>query len=468
MKDRRYVILANTLLGTFMSTLDGSIVNVALPVIAKELFIDINRVQWIVTSYLLAVSTLILIFGRIADIKGKKVVYQNGFVVFSLGSLFCGLSHSIEFLIISRIIQASGAAMIMACNYGIITSVFPKNERGKAIGFVGTAVALGSMVGPPLGGFLTGLFSWESIFLINVPIGIAAYFIGRKVLPKDSALNSKEAFDKKGVVTLSISIITIIWALLSIENLGLMNIFIIGAFVISIVTFILFINIERKNREPIVDLSLFENKLFIVSIFCAFISFSAMFCINIIHPFYLQYILKLSTESSGMLLTIFPVIVALVAPISGFLSDKIGGKILTLFGLSIMSIGLILLSLLNENSNYIIIILSVGVMAFGNGLFQAPNNALVMSAVPKNKLGIAGSINALVRNLGMVFGIAVSLALFYSRISYKIGEKVNNISNVSPPIFIYSMRFVYLFAAVFSFLGVGLTFYRIYGNSKEE
>lgn len=459
--EKKWLILANILIGTFICTLDGSIVSVALHTISEKLKVDIGSVQWIVTSYLLVISTLILIFGRLSDIKGKKKVYQNGFIIFSLGSLFCGFSFGITALIISRLIQGVGAAMMMSCSYGIVTMIFGSKERGKAIGILGTVVSLGSMVGPSLGGILVEHFSWQIIFLINVPIGIFGYFVGAKILPTEEVKGNKETFDFKGGISYSVTIIPLIWAVVSAEKLGWGNPIIISALLISTVSFIIFLNIELKERFPLVDLKLFKNKMFSVSIICAFISFMAIFCTNIIHPFYLQGVLKINPQKAGLLMIVFPIVVAFVAPISGYMSDKIGSRIITLVGLLITTIGLILMASLNDKSTYVVLIINMAILGMGNGLFQAPNNSFVMSSVPKNKLGIAGSINSLIRNLGMVFGIALSMALFYNRVSSKVGDGIFTLSEISNDVFIYAMRFVYLSAAALAFVGVIMTFVRI-------
>ncbi|ERI90006.1 drug resistance MFS transporter, drug:H+ antiporter-2 family [Clostridiales bacterium oral taxon 876 str. F0540] len=456
----RWLILAVVLIGPFMSTLDSSIVNVALPTIAKQLGVGVSAIQWVVTSYLIVISSMILIFGRIADLKGKKLVYQYGFLIFSIGSLFCGISKSISTLIISRIIQAIGASMTMSCSQAIITSVFPQNERGRALGLSGTTVALGTMVGPPLGGIMVGLFNWESIFLINVPIGIVAFLSGIKLLPKDSK-GMNENFDFLGAIFFSVTIVSLFWAMLRGEELGWKNIYILIGFAAAAISLIIFYFWEKRAKHPMLEFSLFHNKLFTISILCAFISFLTIFCTNIIHPFYLQNALKTNAQVAGMLMMVYPITVALVAPLSGYLSDIIGSEVLTLLGLGLTALGLLLLSFLNIHSSFLSIILRMSVLGMGNGLFQSPNNSLVMSTAPKNKLGIAASINALIRNLGMVFGIAFSLTLLYNRMSAKIGYTVVSFVEGREDVFVYAMKFVYRTAASICILGIILTLFRL-------
>lgn len=458
--NKRWLILGVVLLGPFMSTLDSSIVNVALPTMASRLQVGMGAIQWVVTCYLIVISSTILIFGRISDLKGKKAVYQYGFLVFSAGSLLCGISKSITVLIISRVIQAIGAAMTMSCSQAIITSVFPKNERGRALGLSGTTVALGTMIGPPLGGIMVWAFNWESIFLINVPIGIIAFILGSKLLPKDIKLKG-ESFDLVGAILFAAAIIALFWAMLSGEKYGWRNTYIILALLAAIICFFVFYFYEKYIEHPMLDFSLFHNKLFSISIFCAYISFMVIFCTNIIQPFYLQDALKISSEKVGFVMMTYPIFVGIVAPLSGYLSDKIGGELLTVLGLAITALGLTAMSFLNLNSSYVPIVFSVALLGIGNGLFQSPNNSLVMSTAPKQKLGIAASINALTRNLGMVSGIAFSLTLLYNRMSSKVGFSVDSFVIGREDAFIYAMGFVYRTAAVICILGIALTGFRL-------
>lgn len=461
----RWLILAVVLIGPFMATLDSSIVNVALPTMAKELGASMGTIQWVVTSYLIVIASSILSFGRISDIKGKKFVYQYGFLIFSVGSLLCGLSRTINFLIFSRIIKALGAAMTMSCNQAIITSVFPDKERGRALGLSGTTVALGTMLGPALGGILVGRLGWKSIFLINVPIGFVAFIFGIKLLPQDIGDN-KESFDLIGAIVFALSITSFFWAMLSGEKYGWSNDKIIIGFSVAILSLMIFYFWENRIEQPMLHFEIFHNKLFSISIFCAFISYMVIFCTNIVHPFYLQKAIKMPPEKAGIFMMVYPITVALIAPVSGYLSDSLGSEVLTLIGLIVTAIGLILIATLSLNSNQISIILKVSVLGIGNGLFQSPNNSIVMSTVPRYKLGIAASINALTRNVGMVFGIAFSLTLLYNRMSYKIGYTVDSFIEGREDVFIYAMKFVYLSAAFICIVGILLTLFRLIRGRK--
>ena len=462
----RWVVLFIVVMVTFMATLDSSIVNVALPVMAKSLNVTSASIQLVVTSYLIIISATILVFGRLGDMLGKAKVFKFGIALFTLGSLFCGITSSLPFLILARVIQAIGAAGVMANSQGIITEVFPANERGKALGITGTFVALGALVGPALGGFIVGATNWKYIFLINVPIGLITLFYAFKKLPKNHKV-VKGKLDSFGALLFMFAIVPLFVALGRGQVIGFSSPIILLGFTVSIISFITFIKVEKKLEYPLLQLSIFKNKLFSLSIFCGFISFVAIFCSIIIQPFYLQDVLKFSPASTGLVLMIFPLILSVASPLSGHLSDKISSEILTFIGLVVTSLGLLLMSTLNEQSSLPSMVFFIGVMSMGNGLFQSPNNSLIMSTVPKDKLGIAGSVNALVRNLGMVCGIALATTILYNRMSYKIGYHVSDYVVGRNDAFIYGMKIVYITAAVICLIGAILTFIRLYKSKSK-
>lgn len=460
--NNRWIILFSTVLFTFMATLDGSIVNVALPVMAHKLSVSMASIQWVVTSYLIVIVGTILVFGRLGDIKGKTTVFKFGVIIFTVGSFLCGFTNSLPVLVASRCLQAIGAAGTMSTSQGIITHVFPSNERGRALGLNATAVALGSMVGPPLGGIIVSVLSWQYIFLINVPIGIFALVFSTRAFPKNNRSDSSEKLDAKGAFLFGVSMVLIFVAMTIGNNIGYENFTIAILVIAAVVLFTVFIAVERRTEDPLLKLEIFYNPLFSLSIFCAFISFVAISCSNIILPFYLQYVMKLTPSITGFLMMVSPLILSIVAPISGYMSDRIGSEKLTFIGLTGTSLGLLLMAFLNQSSHMWEVIIFIAIMAMGNGMFQSPNNSLVMSTVDKKSLGIAGGINALVRNLGMVFGISFSTTLLYSRMSSKIGYHVTGYISGKDDVFIYGMQFVYIAAAIICAIGAFLTLYRMY------
>lgn len=456
----KWPILLIVVMSTFMATLDSSIVNVALPQMARALDVDTAQIQLVVTSYLIVIVGIILIFGKLGDMLGKTRIFTFGIAMFTLGSLLCGIGSSFPVLIGARIIQAVGAAATMANNQGIITQVFPATERGKALGLTGTSVALGSLVGPGLGGIIVGAASWEYIFLINVPVGVVVLFFAIKLLPRSNK-KATDRLDILGAALFMFSIVPLFVALGQVPSLGFTNPLILSAFVVSIGSFIAFIVVEQKRQNPLIPLDIFKNRLFSLSIFCAFITFIGLFCNSIIQPFYLQDVMNYAPEQAGLIMMIFPLVLSVLAPVSGHVSDKIGSELLTFIGLLLISLGLFLMSTLTEQSSLMTMIIFIIILSAGMGMFQSPNNSLIMSTVGRHQLGIAGSINALVRNMGMVCGIALATTLLYGSMSEELGYRVTDYVAGQNGAFINGMRNVYLTAAVICFVGAILTLLRL-------
>lgn len=456
----RGLILFNIVLLTFMACLDSSIVNVALPVMADYFKVGMNSIAIIVSSYLIAISATILIFGRLGDIKGTVRVFKIGIVIFTLGSLMCAIANSLYWLVLARVIQAVGAAGFMATNQGIITRVFPAGERGKALGITGSFVALGTLVGPPLGGFIVDGAAWQYIFLINIPIGFFAFILGLKILPKDEE-SKKARLDIKGALLFLVFIVALFAAILAGEQIGFLKPPVLIGFGLAIAAFIIFIKVELAEDSPMLQLNIFRNQLFSLSIICGFLLFVAMNCSNILLPFYLQDVIKMSPSVSGLYLMTYPMVLFVVAPISGHLSDKIGSELLTLIGLMVFSSAFFMMATLNQNLEPVKLIVIIAIMALGNGMFQSPNNSLIMSSVPRDRVGIAGSINALVRNLGLVVGISVSTLILYGVMSSQLGYKVTTFVEGKEGEFAFAMRVTYISAGLISLIGAALTALRL-------
>lgn len=461
---RKWFVLFNVSLGIFMATLDSGIVNLALPTIRTSFNIDLATVQWVVTSYLLTISSFLPIFGRLADILGKKRLYSLGFLVFAAGSLFCGLSNSIEFLILARIFQALGASILMSLGQGIVTATFPPDGRGRALGITGSAVAVGSLFGPGVGGVLVQSFGWQSVFYINIPIGIIGFIISQMALKRD-ILKVREKFDYPGAILFISGTSLLFFSLSSFEgnvySRSLLYLLLLG----GIILLAGFIITELKATDPLVDLKLFKSYVFSLGVASAFIIFMTMYTTTILMPFYLQQVLSLSPALAGVTLMIFPITTAVLAPVSGWLSDRIGYGILTTIGLFLFSLGLLLMSTLTITTDVFGVSIRYIFFGFGNALFQSPNNSAVMGSVLQNKLGIAGGLNALVRNLGMISGITLSVSLLSSRLS-QLGAMPQTPAYGAH--YVAAMDFVYLISSVLCFIAVIISFIRFRTSSKEN
>ncbi len=459
----RWLILINVSFVAFMVPLDASVVNVALPVMTQKLSVSSEAISWVITSYLIAIAATVLIFGRLADIRGKSAVFSYGVLVFALGSLLCGISDSFGSLIAARVVQALGGGAAMATTQGIVTQVFPAHERGRALGISICAVALGALVGPPLGGLIVSILSWKFIFFMNVPIGVAAYAMGVKTLPKSDRAG-REKMDVKGALLLSLAVVSLFGSLMSEEDRGLVNPLVIAGFATAAILIAIFVRVEKRCATPLLQLDIFKNSLYSLSIFCSFISFVSMSATMLVQPFYLEDTLRLSPALTGLVMMASPVVLSVVSPLGGYLSDRMGSEFLTFLGLMLTSVGLFLMSTLDKHSSVSLLICFVGIMAVGNGIFQSPNNSLVMSLVPRDMLGVAGSINVLVRTLGMVFGVSASAMLLYNRMSGKLGVRVTNYAPGMDDAFTYGMKAVYIAAGVMCTIGAVLTMYRLYGK----
>ncbi|MEK4238403.1 MFS transporter [Paenibacillus sp. FSL H7-0714] len=457
---KRWMILIVLNIFTFMSTLDGSIVNIALPELSKQLKIPMAQIEWVTTGYLMAICAAILFFGKLGDIVGKIRIFKIGTIVFVIGSMLCGFSLSLPALLVSRVIQAIGASMTMANSQGIVTDIFPANERGKALGFIGTFVSLGSIAGPSLGGIMVSTLGWEYIFWVNIPIGVIAILLGWKVLPKDLT-RTKSTIDVPGSLLFAIFIISLFAGLLLGQQLGYGDSLIVTSLIVAIASFIAFLWTELRRKEPLLQLSLFKNPLFSLSILCGFLVFTANFCFNIIAPFYAQNMLNLSPFEAGFLLMLLPICMVVVAPISGALSDKIGSEFLTFAGLVVMVIAQFGLAELHEGSSVVLVGVWIAMLGIGSGLFQSPNNSLVMSKVPRTQLGSAGSVNSLVRNVGMVVGITIATTILFHVMSSEAGYRVTGLVPGRPELFISGMHVVFMTSASICFVAALLTGWRM-------
>lgn len=461
----KWSILFTVLIMTFMVTLDGSIVNVALPVMSGELNASMGDIEWVASIYLVVTCATILIFGRLGDMIGKVRIFQIGVILFTVGSLLCSISGTLPLLIGARVVQGLGSAAALANNQGIITESFPPDERGKALGFVSTFVALGSMTGPTLGGIILTVLPWTYIFLINIPVGVLSFLIGLRTLP-----NKKPAkpgrLDAKGSVLLLLSILLLFGSFTLLQN-GVSLPIIIGI-IAGAVFLVLFIMVEKRMDDPLVPIGIFKNKMFSLNLFTMLTAFVAIGANNIIMPFYLQDARQFSPGMAGLLMTVIPLITAVMGPISGTMSDHIGSELPTVIGLIFTTVGLALMTMLGIDTTIAVIILFLAVIAVGSALFQSPNNSLVMGSVSRDELGLVGSLAGLVRNMGMSVGITAGTSLLYSRMSDMAGYRVTNYIPGQPDVFLYGLRSVYIMLAVVVFVGALLTIIRFVYARKQE
>ncbi len=454
----------------FMSTLDSSIVNVALPYIMQDLSTDIQTIQWIVLIYLVTISSLLLTFGRLSDIKGRKPIYICGFSIFVIGSFLCGLSQSPECLIISRLIQGSGAAMLMACSPALIVDVFPAQERGKALGMIGAVVAAGLTTGPVVGGIILEYLSWRYIFYINIPIGMAAIFYGLILFRKiQSSKGSHEPLDVIGSVLLIITLASFIIFVTQISRWGLISFPSSMFFMIALVSMVCFVMNEKKSKFPLLDMVLLKERLFVFPVIASAILFASLFVVVFLMPFYLTYPCGFSASKTGFIMIVPFLFLLVVSPVSGVLFDKVGSMRLCLLGMSLLLASLISLSMLSPIVNIFSILWRIALAGIGTALFVSPNNTIVMSRVPMPRRGIASGAVATARNLGMVIGVALAGLVFttsFSRLTN--GATLGDYTQDMAPFFMTSFKQTMLTGAILAGLGIWVTFLRGAEDSKPE
>ena len=409
----KWVVFVLVATGVFMSTLDSSIVNVALPAMMQSLSTNLATIKWVMMIYLLTISAMLLSFGRLSDIKGRRWVFCRGFFFFALGSFFCAVSGNALWLIVSRSFQGIGAAMVMACSTALVVETFPKNERGKALGMIGTAVASGLMIGPALGGMILGFFSWRAIFYINIPIGIVATILASKILKGGVSDQKKsEPFDWIGGVLIAVSFCSFILGLSRIDDWGLFSLKICALVLMVVLSVFFLIYYESRNSFPLFDPNLIKIRLFILPVISSMILFISLFTMIFLMPFYLVYAKVYSMDWVGYVMATPFIFLFFISPISGAVSDHIGSRILCTLGMMMMASALFFLSKLGVSDSGFAIIWRLALAGFGAAVFTSPNNAMVMSAVPVFRRGIAAGTVATARNLGMVIGVAVAGIIF--------------------------------------------------------
>lgn len=409
--NQKWFILLAIGIGTFMSALDGSVVNTILPVIRTSLNSDVSAIQWVVAIYLLTVSGLLLTVGRLGDLRGHRIVYLGGFLVFIVGSALCGMAQTAGQLVAFRMVQAVGAAALQASSPAILTRAFPSTQRGQALGIQATMTYLGLTVGPSLGGWLAQAVSWRAVFYINVPVGLLALALAYRFVPADRRERGEERFDLAGALLFSAGLVSLLLGLNQGGNWGWASAPILGLLAGAALLLFIFVRVENRARWPMLDLSLFRNRTFTAAVISAVCNYMGMYVVLFLLPFYLIQGRGLNSAQAGLLLTAQPVVMALVAPFSGTLSDRIGARLPATLGMLIMATGLFILSRLQPLTTTALISAALAVCGLGIGMFVSPNNSSLMGAAPRNRQGVAAGMLAMARNVGMVLGIGMSGAI---------------------------------------------------------
>lgn len=462
----KWLVLIVTALGGFMGALMFTSVNVALPTIMKALGTEFNVVQWVVLSYLLATSTLLPIVGRLADMLGKKVLYITGYVVFTIGSLLCGIAPNIEILIVFRAIQGLGGAFLTALGLAIITDTFPAEERGKAIGINGSILSVGVVAGPTLGGLLAGFLSWRWIFLITFIPGLLASLLAWRYIPKYER-SSGQTFDILGAILLFIAILSLLLGLTFGQGIGFSDTRILLLFGSSVIFTAIFIWLERRVSDPLIDLSLFKNAQLSIGLITGFLTFISISGAVFLIPFYLSNVLGYSVRNIGLLMSVVPLLLVIIAPIAGSLADRYGERPVTLAGLIFMFIGYGLISTFNETTTAVEYLIKFAFVGLGMATFQTPNNSAIMGAVDRSRSGVAGGLLALTRTLGSTSGIAVIGTIWAVWVVRQAGNNIEA-TNAPAAMQVTALDNVFSMIQIAIFAGIVLVVWDIWQRRKTK
>ena len=408
--------------GVFMSTMDSSMVNIALPSIMHEFRSSLYVTQWVMMIYLLTITVSLLFWGHLADRLGRRKIYSLGMLLFGGFSFFCATAPHVSLLIGCRLGQAMGAAMMMSSGPAIIKENSPSSQLGRNLGLIGVATGLGLMTGPPLSGFLIQYFSWRSIFYITVPIGLLFSILAVVLLPEKPRLEDHKRIDITGSLGWAVTIILFMLAI-SGTAAKTTSYLLAGCCPIAL---IMFLRHEARIDQPLFPLNLMRQKIFLAATITALLSFAVLFAVIIMTPFYLDRILALPASQIGMIMMSIPLAVMFVSPVAGRLADKIDSQYLTTLGLSISTTSVVLLTNLAAGTSLPAIAAILAMLGAGQAIFLSPNSTSVLGNVDNSQAGVSAGLLATARNLGMLLGVALAGAVFsinFSRLTNGLDMK---------------------------------------------
>jgi EmrB/QacA subfamily drug resistance transporter len=405
---RRWQLLALTSVGSFIVPFDGSVVSVALPSMGAELHLSFSASIWVQAAYLLTTAVLLIPVGRLADQHGRVRFYLLGCVVFTLASLLAALSMNGAWLIGSRILQGAGASLLFATAAALVTAVFPPGERGRALGVNAMAVYIGLSVGPPLGGLLVDAFGWRSIFLVNLPIGVVVLLWGLMMLPRSERVRGAPPVDWAGATLLGLFLIGLLVPLTFAPEWGWGDLRTIALLVLALVALAGFLVVERRVEDPVLDLDLLlHNRLFAAANLAALLNYMAMHAIIVLTAIYLVIVQGMSASATGLLILSQPLIMAVLSPFSGGLSDRIGSRVLTTGGMVAIAAGMVLLGVMPAQAPVWQVAVYLGLVGLGMAAFSAPNVSAIMGSVRPDQLRVASAFMGTMRTSGQALSVAV-------------------------------------------------------------
>ncbi len=408
----KWIALSVAAIGSDMATLDGGVIRISLPALAEVFQTSANTIAWVWLVYLLIGSSLMLIMGRVSDAIGRKKLFTYGLFIYGSAMGLCSLSQNLTQLIVFRMIQAVGNSMVIATGNAIITGAFPSGERGKAIGIVTTLSGIGVLAGPMLGGVLLDAWGWRSIFYVRAPIVLVSGLIAWMLLREAAPPKSTGKFDVLGAITLFLTLASLLLAVNRGQDLGWASPLVVGVGLVCLVSLALFIFTEMRVAQPVLDMRLFQDRLFSSAIVSHIFLHMTDTAVGFLMPFYLIQGLGLSAAYAGTLMVTIAATRMLVSPLAGRLSDRWKTLSLCASGLAVVLVGVLLLRRLEAETSISLVVVYLFVIGFGTGLFLSPNTSAIMGSVSGERLGTASAMVGTVRQIGMSIGVAITAGSF--------------------------------------------------------
>ena len=428
---RKWAALLAVVAGLLVQALNHSIIQAALPTFSQELQTDFATIQWVLLSFQITLTVVILSVGRLADMFGKRRIYIAGLLCFALASLLCAFSPNVYFLIGFRVLQSAGAAVVTVLSMAIIAEVFPDEEKGRVLGIAAGANSFGHFVGPTLGGYLIGEYSWRISFFMLVPCALLAAILAARYIPALLPTGASQQFDMLGAALIGVTMFTFSLGLTYGQLIGFARPSVLMLFLASVIGLVAFFYAQRRVAHPVLDFELFRSRPFTLHIALAGLAGIATSGVTFLMPFFMQFALGLTILQVGFVMAIVSIEIALVAPAAGYLADRFGAHRVTLLGIAALVVGFLSASTASVNSGQLDFLVRMLPMGIGIGLFMSPNSTVIMAVAPRARLGVASGMIGLTRMLGQTTGIALLGAVFAANVSRYAGAAVD-VTEASP------------------------------------
>jgi EmrB/QacA subfamily drug resistance transporter len=429
LKSYRWLVVGSVCVGAFMGQVDSSITQMLLPRLELEFDARLSSVSWVAVAYLLAMAAFLPIFGRLADMVGRKLLYTGGFLLFVLGSALCGLAPNLPVLIAFRVVQGIGAALLSSNSVAIVVAAAGPAQRGRALGIQSAAQAVGLSAGPAIGGLILDALDWRWVFFINVPVGLAGTVLGWFVLPPTKDLPDDSRFDWKGTFLIAPALTAFIAVLNEGYAWGASSPALLGCALLAVILLTLFVRSEKRAEAPLIDLALFRQSAFTAGNIAGLMCYAALFGLFFLMPFIFVRAYRDSTFAAGLRLTIVPAMLGAIAPVGGVLYDRLGPRLLTVSGMLICIAALALLFAVLDGTqgSLPLVMFALALFGIGQGLFISPNNSAIVAAAPASLTGEAGGLLNVMRSCGISIGVAAASSLLAWRLAVLTGSGHNTL-----------------------------------------